>query len=257
MKTYQTTCVYFSATGTTKRSVVEMARILDESYEEMDLTICNEAIQESRFGKNDFVIFGAPVYSGRIYEGAIKRFKKIVGEQTPCLIVVAYGNRDFDDALIELYDLAKTQGFIPIGGAAVVAEHTYGAIQVGRPNEVDLEEDRKFAECIKQKLMRKELAEVPMPGNRPYRVGGKGGSFRPTTTNECIECGLCSTLCPEQAILKENPRILDDGKCISCFRCIRQCPAKAKVVETQEYQTFVKDFNIRLAQRKENLYILN
>ena len=255
MQNYKVTSIYFSATGTTRKSVLEIAHVLDKHYKKIDLTIWQEPKGEIPFGEQDVVILGAPVYGGRIYEGAIKRFKQLRGRQTPCILVVAYGNRDFDDALIELYDFAKLQGFVPIAAAAVVAEHTYGNIQVGRPNASDLEENRRFAEHIKEKLISGTLTEISVPGHRPYREGGKGGSFKPTTNSACTECMLCTKICPEQAISIENPKIVDKDKCIACFRCIRQCKAGAKEVITQRYQEFVKDFNVKLANRKENLYI--
>lgn len=257
MKIYEVTAIYFSATGTTKKSILEIANVLSGEYKEMDLTICQDPMKEALFGEHDVVIFGAPVYGGRIYEGAIKRFEKMKGHHTPCILVAAYGNRDFDDALIELYDVVKKQGFIPIAGAAVIGEHTYGRIQVGRPNKDDLEEDRRFAEVIKTQLIRGVWTEVEMPGNRPYREGGKGGSFKPTTNSKCMDCMLCAKNCPEQAISMENPRIVDEDKCIACFRCIRECKLGAKEVVTQSYQEFVKDFNVRLKERRENLYIIN
>lgn len=258
VKTYKTTCIYFSATRTTQKSVRAMAKVFDEHFIDRDLTLWENVKEEEKFGKEDLVIFGAPVYSGRIYEGAIKRFKHIKGEGTPCIIVVAYGNRNFDDALIELYDLAKAQGFIPVGAAAVVAQHTYGEIQVGRPNAEDLLQDEAFAKKVYEKLANGDLSEVNVPGHRPYREGGQGGSFKPTTLAECNKCGLCAANCPEGAINKENPAIfLDETKCIACFRCIRECPIGAKVMDSTMYTGFVKDFNVKLALRRENVYFDN
>ncbi|MDN5342576.1 EFR1 family ferrodoxin [Oceanotoga sp. DSM 15011] len=44
--------------------------------------------------------------------------------------------------------------------------------------------------------------------------------------NECINCGLCSRICPVSNIIKEDyPKIMDN--CQSCMRCISYCPKKA------------------------------
>lgn len=253
----KTTCVYFSATRTTRKSVIEMAKVFDKQFKDRDLTLWKNVKQIEKFKQDEVVIFGAPVYGGRIYNGAIKRFKHLKGENTPCIIVAAYGNRDFDDALIELYDLVKAQGFIPVGAAAVVAQHTYGEIQVGRPSEEDLSQDRKFAQKIYEKIVSGDLSEVSVPGHRPYREGGTGGSFRPTTLEGCSRCGLCAANCPEGAINPDNPMQLDETKCIACFRCIRECPEKAKVMDSPQYEAFVKDFNVKLAKKRANVYFDN
>ena len=251
------TSIYFSTTGTTKKSVMQMAKVFDESFIDRDVTLWKNVKQEEQFNQDEIVIFGAPVYGGRIYSGAVKRFKHFKGKKTPCIIVAVYGNRDFDDALIELYDLVKTQGFIPVGAAAVVAQHTYGQIQVGRPNEEDLMQNRKFAQKIYEKIAHGDLSEVTVPGHRPYKEGGTGGSFRPTTLEGCSRCGLCAANCPEGAINPKNPMILDETKCIACFRCIKECPEKAKAMDSPQYDAFVKDFNVRLAKRRENVYFDN
>lgn len=67
------------------------------------------------------------------------------GSGTPCIVTVTYGNRHYDDALLEMEDIVREAGFVPFAAAALVAQHTYGEIQVGRPSAADLAEDRAFA----------------------------------------------------------------------------------------------------------------
>ena len=95
---------------------------------------------------------------------------------------------------------------------------------------------------------------MEIPGNRPYKDGGSGGSFRPLTSVACVKCGLCVKQCPMQAIGDDCTTISD--ACISCFRCIRQCPKQAKNMETQEYQAFARMFTEKLKNRRENQYFL-
>ena len=71
------------------------------------------------------VVFSSPVYGGRIPKVARGRFANFFGNKTPCVITVTYGNRDFDDALLELYDFATANGFDVIGAAALIGRHTY------------------------------------------------------------------------------------------------------------------------------------
>ena len=109
----------------------------------LDVTLSPAAAQV--FSREDLVVFGAPVYGGRVFAGALERLSPLRGQGTPCIVTVTYGNRDFDDALLELTDFCRERGFVPLAGAALVGEHTYGSIQVGRPTAEDLEQDRAFA----------------------------------------------------------------------------------------------------------------
>lgn len=254
MKFAHISAVYFSATGTSERGVLAIANAFGET-EKMNLTRFDAVPSRTQFSKDELVVFGAPVYSGRIYQGAVERFRKLKGNGTPCIVTVTYGNRDFDDALLELSDLVKELGFVPVAGAALIGEHTYGDIQKGRPNKDDLAEDKAFAENVQEKLEREDFSEPEIPGNRPYKEGGTGGKFYPLTAENCVKCGLCARECPEGAIDTENFQVNSD-KCIACFRCIRRCPVHAKNMDVPAYQEFAAMFTQKLAQRKENRYFL-
>ena len=146
--------------------------------------------QPTQFTSEDLVIFGVPVYGGRVFQGALERLSPLQGDNTPCIITVTYGNRDFDDALVELFDFCKEHGFLPFAGAALIGEHTYGTIQAGRPTQEDLQQDAAFA-LEAWDDWNADWQEFTPPGNRPYREGGKGGSFVPQTKESCVHCGLC------------------------------------------------------------------
>jgi hypothetical protein len=59
--------------------------------------------------------------------------------------LVTYGNRHYDDALLELADMAEAQGFAVKGAAALVGRHTFGQIQSDRPDSNDLDADKDVA----------------------------------------------------------------------------------------------------------------
>lgn len=242
--------LYFSPTGNTRKTLEAMAAAIGRQIEDLDLTCSGDAASRA-FDENDFVLLGAPVYAGRIPSIARDRLAKAQGRQTPCLVVVSYGNRDYDDALLELSDLAKSRGFVVMGAAAVIGRHTYGEIQTTRPDADDLAQDRAFAE---KAAAGSEAPDLQIPGNRPYKDGGAGGRFRPSTTDACTHCGLCVRSCPVQAIAENCADISDS--CISCFRCIRSCPAHAKQMDTEEYRSFAEMFTKKLAPRRENQYFL-
>lgn len=254
MKIDKTYAIYFSPTNTSKKSAVSIARGLEGELTEIDITL-KEKIVPQKFTRQDVVVFGFPVYMGRILGDALSRLDNFQGNHTPCIITVTYGNRHYDDALLELFDEVRRRGFIPVGAATLIGEHTYGSIQVGRPNHDDLYRDELFGSLVRLKLNREDLSIVSVPGHYPYKEGGHGGSYRPATNDLCNKCGLCATKCPMQAIEPDCKTI--NNNCIACFRCIRICPLHAKNMdEDQEYQKFAKDFSEKLAKPRENEYFV-
>ena len=253
MKIDKTYAVYFSPTGTSQKSAVSIARGIEGTLEEIDIT--NLPIESRAFSRQNLVVFGVPVYGGRIPKEAIWRLKKFAGDHTPCVITVTYGNRDFDDSLLELFNLVNKQGFIPIAAAALVGQHTYGEIQVGRPDHQDEYQDGLFGSLVRLKMNKDDLTFVSVPGHYPYRPGGNAGKFRPLTNDKCNHCGLCVKKCPVQAIDKDDCCTIADN-CLSCFRCIRICPNQAKNMDEPNYQAFADEFSKKLSQRKENEYFV-
>lgn len=246
------TAIYFSPTDTSRKGVCAIAKTLEETYNELDLT-CRGVKKE--FDSNDVVVFGAPVYGGRLFKGFVDRLTEIRGNKTPCVVTVTYGNRDFDDALLEFCNLVTAQGFVPVAAAALIGQHTYGSIQVGRPNKDDLAEDAAFAEKVAEKLKSGDYSIPSVPGNRPYKEGGNGGKFFPLTGDACIDCGLCTLECPMQAIEADN-RTVNTERCISCFRCIRRCPVGAKHMDVPAYNEFAAMFTEKLKDAKSNSYFI-
>lgn len=246
------TAVYFSPTGNTKKSVEAMAAAVagEEKYEILDLTAADRQNLVQEFGPDEFVIFGMPVYAGRIPAVAAPRLDGLTGHGTPCILAATYGNRHYDDALVEMEDIAKAHGFIVKGAAALVGRHTYGMIQVDRPDGEDLRADAEFA----KKAAAGETMKSVIPGKRPYKDGIPGGKFKPLTNSSCIGCGICKKGCPVGAIgadFQVNPEL-----CISCFRCIRNCPVHAKNMNVEVYLAFAEKFTEELSKRRENEYFL-
>ena len=166
----KTTAVFFSPTGTSKAGAETIARTISPDAISWDLTRFDAPLP-APFDADDLVIFGASVYAGRLYEGFAARLTHLRGNHTPCILTVTYGNRHYDDALLEMNDIVRRVGFVPFAAAALVAQHTYGEIQVGRPNADDLAEDRAFAAQAMEKLTKGDLHPIAVPGSRPYCEG--------------------------------------------------------------------------------------
>ncbi len=252
--------IYFSPTGNSKKSALYVAKAFSDDITEIDITVANKQPIPQKFGIGDIVIFSAPVYGGKILKEAKERFKKFTGEITPCVIIASYGNRHYDNALIEMSDMAISQGFIPVGYAALVGRHTFGQIEVNRPDNNDLEENIHFGEKISDKLNRYDFSIPLIPGDPEYESiekGGTGGKFRPLTdTFSCIDCKLCAVNCPMQAINYDNVSKIDNELCISCFRCIRNCPTGAKNMNEENYIAFAEEFTQKLSQSRPNEYFI-
>ena len=105
--------VYFSGTGTTRRTVERIASGLAEKLalpvEKVDFSRPQVRQQELRFDAADLVVFGTPVYAGRVPNVLLPFLQeKIVGGGALAVPVVLFGNRAYDDALM------RRTGCIPL-----------------------------------------------------------------------------------------------------------------------------------------------
>ena len=238
--------IYFSPTDNSKKYVEAMCKAISNEYISLDIT-SKEVYKD--FTNEDFVIIGAPVYAGRIPHVSKQRFSLFKGNKTPCIIVGTYGNRHYDDALVEMQDLFESNGFVVYGACALIGRHTYGSIAIDRPNENDLKEACKFSFEI---YHRNKAIQNIIPGNHHDNDVVNKGRFHPLTTKSCIQCGLCVSNCPVGAILEDCKTISND--CISCFRCIRKCPVMAKNMDDENYNSFAAMFTEKLKEPRENEY---
>ena len=205
---YKTThIVYFSPTHTSQK----VARAIGDGIGmgrriETDLT-CDTAASELLI-KDSVVIILVPVYGGRVAPVAVERLKRLKGDNSVAVLAVVYGNRDYEDALVELRDLAVEQGFIPLAAGAFIGEHSYSRkgmpIAEGRPDDADIRTATIFGEEALAKLMKvPALADIHsfyIKGNVPYKEVGKPTPAAPVTLEHCAVCEECIQLCPTGAI---------------------------------------------------------
>ena len=174
--------LYFSPTQTTKKVLNAIAAgFKPEAVIDIDLTL-PDSIRLREPGKeiridDGLTIIGAPVYAGRVAPEAVGRIRQFRAHGTPAVLVVLYGNREFEDALRQLKDLAVETGFRPIAGGAFIGEHSFAdskfPIARRRPDQKDIEKCFEFGALIKEKVRKVDsIDSLPIPGfpgNYPYR----------------------------------------------------------------------------------------
>ena len=242
---------YFSATGTTAKIVSAIENGL-AATEKITINLTNPDQGELSIRGDEIIIFGIPVFSGRVPEIARRGIEKIKGDHTPAIIACVYGNREFDDALLELKDIVESNGFYVISAAAFVSQHSiFPKVATGRPDSSDLAKAKEFG-VNSLKIISALLENTPLKvkGNRPYRPV-KSIPLTPKADGKCNACGLCSRQCPVQAINTDNPKKTDKSKCISCAHCIYVCPQQARKFRGLLYRIASRKFIKNYSQRKE------
>lgn len=229
MKTVQ---IIFSPTGGTQKVADSILESCKTPVEKIDLANTAMDCSNFNFEKEDIALIAVPSFGGRVPALAAQRLAKIQGNQAQCVIVCVFGNRAYEDTLIELKDIAEQCDFRIIAAVSAIAEHSImPQFASGRPDQKDKEELSHFGKKIFDKISNPDLYEPlsQIPGNRPYKKAG-GAGLVPKATGKCIGCGLCADNCPAQAIDKKNIKTADNKKCISCMRCMAKCPKSARKI---------------------------
>ena len=159
--------VYFSPTGTTRKIITATAkglsRALKTSLEEHDFTLPKARTQPLRFTDSDLVVFGTPVYAGRVPNVLLPYLNTMQGNGALAIPVVLFGNRDYDDALIELRDILENNGLHTIAAGAFVGEHSFSRILAkDRPDMKDMDIVDEFVRKICEKYKTDTLSH-PSP----------------------------------------------------------------------------------------------
>ncbi|WP_319778371.1 4Fe-4S binding protein [Maridesulfovibrio sp.] len=230
--------ICFSPTRTTRRILDAIAEgVGAEQTEVIDVTRADRVPEVCDCAADDLVIIGAPVYSGRIPLTAVERFKALRSCGSPAVPVVVYGNRAYEDALIELSDIAAEAGFKTVAGAAFIGEHSFSTektpIAVSRPDEDDLDKACEFGKSLASKLADGAFDDsaFEVPGNRPYKDRSPGMSASPVSSDDCQLCGACERVCPTAAIVTGASVETDPDKCIFCCACVKVCAFEARKLE--------------------------
>lgn len=253
--------VYFSPTGTTKTVVRGIARGINPSAaESIDITRPSARRRPLLAAENELLVIGVPVYMGRVPELLREWLNAIQARNTPTVCVVVYGNRVYDDALLELKDIVTQRGCVPIACAAYIGEHSFSSsgtpVAHGRPDADDLNHAEQFGRKIRQKLQSiasaSQIPDVPVPGVYPYRGSTKLWSVDfMAVSDQCSQCGVCTETCPVGAIDAQDSALIDIEKCITCCACIKICPQSARTMKASPVMDAAKRLNTLFREPKK------
>ena len=246
--------VYFSATGTTEKIVGRVAQttavLMGAEYRPYSFTLPRARTQKLTFSKEDLVVMGVPVYAGRVPNVLLPYIRdNISGNGALATPITLYGNRDYDDALIELRNIMQENGFFAISAGAFVGEHSFSVVlAAGRPDD----DDMALAVRLGEETARKAQTMAYPPADaihvaggepiRPYysprdRLGNPINMLKAkpkTDISKCTDCGKCSSICVMGSIDPDDASEVS-GICIKCCACIKMCPTHAKYFDDKGY----------------------
>lgn len=240
----------FSPTGGTKKAADMFMRGWSEAFETIDLSVQDFSGAGISIESDDRVLIALPDFGGRVPAVAVERLKEVAGNGAPCVVMCVYGNRAFEDGLVEMADAATEAGFVVVAGVAAIAQHSIvPQFAAGRPDATDQENLQEFAKATIELMDKGESAVADIPGNRPYKETGPAGLV-PAVSDECIMCGICAEACPVSAIDRNTFEASPD-LCISCMRCIDVCPVDARSISPQVVEAIAGAIGGVASVRKE------
>lgn len=252
MKKLYTIC--FSATGTTQKCVEKVCAGLGMKPI-LELNLADHLKTElPEFAAGDIVLVGVPVYGGRVPAVVADAISNLKGNGAAAIAMVVYGNRDYDDALLELTDSLSEKNFQVVGAGAFIAQHSiFPKVGASRPDLSDEQCLVKFGkECIMAISEGCRSSQVPyIKGKKPYKQMANIVLAPVAKEQDCVKCGACVRKCPVGAISKDAPWITDTTKCISCGRCITLCSQNARKHSGLKYSIFGAIFKACFSKRKE------
>lgn len=255
------TLLYFSPTRTTRQVLEGIAQGMQlATVEHVDLTPPEVEVRKPAEMHTGLAVIGAPVYGGRLPAYAVSRLRRIKGNGAPAVVVVVYGNRAYEDALLELRDLAVEIGFKPVAAGAFIGEHSFSTnvatIAAGRPDAKDLRKAREFGETVRDKMRSRRTLDgtspLRVPGNSPYKEWRGLSNIAPVTREtECAKCEQCASVCPTAAIVVREAVLTDPAVCIRCCACVKACSTGARVMDDPRIRQVAEHLSTNCCLRKE------
>ena len=140
----------FSPTGGTRKVLNILANELG-TFQEIDFSLPRKNYGMYRFERGDVCLVGVPSFGGRVPERALKNLTRVKADHGAAILVVTYGNRAYDDTLLELRKAMEGCGFRVVAVIAAATEHSimhrYGT---GRPDARDKKELKAMIKPIQK-----------------------------------------------------------------------------------------------------------
>lgn len=272
--------ICFSPTGGTlavvERIADTLAARLNYQKQSFNYTLAPSREMLPAIAPDDIVVWGTPVYAGRIPNKTLDFVKAALkGNGNPTILVATFGGRNFDDCLAEMQAIAINGGLRPVAAAAVVCRHVFSkSLAAGRPDNDDLLEIAHFAELVDiDRECTPSLPGSPHPSAyyTPLKSDGTPALFlkaKPSVdTSRCTLCGRCSTVCPTDCIkLTPDDAHHDDslphfslqfpGICIKCHACILNCPQQALAIDHPDFLSHVEMLESNFSSPSRNQFFL-
>jgi len=233
---------YFSTTGNTKLACERINSKVDNvEFDYYDIT----SSEEPDFSK--YALIGFATYTDYLEPGKLMTMymKNINGNGKPAFVFNTFGQMS-GNTLGIMAKTAKESGFKLIEAHSLHVPENYppliknGTTNENFPNSKDLVNFNEFitnlnsiskqldkGQTVPEKSVRIKISvkviQKLMGGLNMDEMGIKN-----VHKNQCVSCGICSKVCPYDAIKMVNDYpVFDESKCESCFTCFNKCPTKS------------------------------
>ena len=99
--------IVFSPTGGTKKAADLLTKTWGDCTR-VDLTDSKADFSAQELTAEDVALIAVPSYGGRVPAPAFQRLTAIHGNGARAILLCVYGNRDYEDTLVELEDLDES-----------------------------------------------------------------------------------------------------------------------------------------------------
>ncbi|MDD7362618.1 MAG: EFR1 family ferrodoxin [Peptoniphilus sp.] len=249
---------YFSPTGHTKTVCQNIAQAIDKDYKDYPFTTPKERTAPA-LTPEDIVVVGIPTYAGRVPNLLLPYLQSVAFHGARCILVATFGNRDYDDSLLELFDIVRKNGGKVYGCGAFSCEHSFSnTLAEGRPDASDMKDVEAFARGALKNIREGRTLSRPDRAVRPYYTPrdrhGKGINFvkiKPKTDpDRCTDCKICVDLCPLGTIHYDDVSRVE--KCMKCCACVKGCPESAKYFDDPAYLYHKEELEAMYSARHDN-----